>query len=411
MRHSLLWLLCAGALLLAACGEQDDEEEEPKLVSITPGVALAEPTAPTNAAIEPVVAYDGTRTHLVYCQNNGTSIHNVMYTQRVGAGPFSAPAPLFAGSTNDSRRPHCALDSAGTLHVVWIEGTAPNRDVFYATRTSTGVISTAANLSNTVSGDENNPRVHVDVSGRVHVVWEGTSGLTSGIFYRRTVGSVFAAVQTLPFSTSGVSGEMADVGCDSDQHVYVVWAESIGPNRIIRMMRSDDNGATFNNVGAGIAVSGSADKTEPRIACGDLGEVILTFIAQNTSGERGLFVTFTQTGGTFANPGLLFQSTTGGVRSPSIARFEQTDGTRVVMIACNDGAATGGNILVFASRDGGSDWPNTPVDVSAGNSQPATNVTPSVALDDNEVIVAWAAQPAGGGVVRTYTSSSTYGLP
>lgn len=411
MRPTLLWLLCLCALVASACGEQDDEEEDPKLVTITPGVALAEPAAPTAAAIEPAVAYDGTRTHLVYCQNNGTSQHNVVYTQRVGAGVFSAPAPLFPGSTNDSRRPHATLDGAGTLHVVWVEGTAPNRDIFYVTRTSTGVISTAANLTNTVSGDENNPRVHADVAGRVHVVWEGTSGLTSAVFYRRTVGSVFASAVVLPFSTSGISGEMADVGTDADQHVYVVWSESIGPNRVIRMMRSDDNGATFNNINTGIAVGGSSDKTEPRIACGDLGEVILTFVAQNTAGERALFVTHTQTGGTFAGPGQLFLSTTGGVRNPSIARFEQADGQRVVMIAFNDGSVTGGNLLVVASRDGGSSWPNDPVDVSAGNSQPATNITPSVAMDDNEVIVAWAAQPAGGGVVRTYTSSSTYGLP
>lgn len=411
MKAILLWLLCLGALTLAGCGKEEEDKDPPKPVEITPGVALAEPAAPANAAIEPAVAYDGTRVHLVYCQNDGTANHNVVYTQRVGGGAFAAPAPLFPGSTNDSRRPHCALDAAGTLHVVWIEGTAPNRDVFYATRTSTGVISTASNLSNTVSGDENNPRVHADVTGRIHVVWEGTSGLTSAIFYRRTVGSVFAAAQPLPFSTNGVSGEMPDVGADTDQHVYVVWAESVGTNRIIRMMRSDDNGASFANVGAGIAVGGTSDKTEPRIACGDLGDVILTFVAQNTAGDRALFVTYTRSGGTFAGPGQLFSSTTGGVRSPGIARFKQSDGVRVVMIAFNDGAAGGGNILCVASRDGGESWPGSPVDLGAGNSQPTTNRTPAVAMDNNEMVVTWSGQPQGNGMVRTFTSNNTYGLP
>jgi len=411
MRLTLLWLLCLAALLVGACGSPEEDEDKPKPTSITPGVALAEPLASANAAIEPTLAYDGTRVHLVYCQNTGAANHNVVYSQRVGGGPFSAPAPLFPTSTNDSRRPHAVLDSAGTLHVVWVEGTAPNRDVFYVTRSATGVISTESNLSNTVSGDENNPRIHADVTGRIHVVWEGTSGLTSAIFYRRTVGSVFAATQTLPFTTSGISGEMPDVGVDVDQHVYVVWAENVGPNRVIRMMRSDDNGTTFGDINGGIAVGGSADKTEPRIACGDLGEVILTFVAQNMTGERALFVTHTQTGGTFAGPGQLFSSTTGGVRSPSIARFKQSNGDRIVMIAFNDGPAVGGNTLVIASRDGGQNWPNDPVDLSASNSQPATNRTPAVAMDDNEVVVAWAAQPTGGGVVTTFTSSSTYSLP
>ncbi|MBK9973168.1 MAG: hypothetical protein IPP14_00060 [Planctomycetes bacterium] len=414
MRRSLAFVLCLVALVLAGCGAGNDQNDPPKPINITPGVAQAEPIAPTNAAIEPTIAYDGTRTHLVYCQNGGAANHDLMYCQRVGGGTFSAPAALFAASTNDSRRPHCALDSAGNLHVVWVEGTAPNRDIMYCTRSTAGVISSASNLSNTVGQDENNPRIHIDVAGRLHIVWEGSTpppSPTSAAFYCRTVGSVFASPVAMPFGMSGISGEMPDVGTDADQHVYVVWSESVGPNRIIRMMRSDDNGANFNNIGGGTAVGGTADKTEPRIVCGLLGEVVLTFVAQNTAGDRALFGCNTQTGGTFTDPVVLFNSTTGGVRSPSISRFRQSDGVRVIAVAFNDGAAGGGNILVKTSRDGGFSWPGDPVDLSIGNSEPSTNRTPATALDDNELILAWAGQPMGGGVVRSFTSANTYGIP
>lgn len=406
--------LCLGfaMFLLCACGGKDDEADKPKPIVITPGIALGEPAAPTNEAIEPAVAYDGTRVHMVYCQFDGTN-HHVVYTQRLGGGPFSAPAPLYPTSTNDSRRPCVALDSADTLHVVWVEGTAPNREIFYATRTSLGVISNASNLTTTVSQDETNPRIHVDVAGRVHVVWEGATlppNPTSAVFYRRTVGSVFASAQVLPFSTGGISGEMPDVGVDADQHVYIVWSESVGPNRNIRMMRSDDNGAVFNNVGDGIPIAGATDKTEPRITCGTLGQVFMAFVAQDTGGDRGLFATYTLTGGTFVAPGQLFASTTGGVRSPAISSFPQADNERTVVIAFNDGPAGGGNTLAFASRDGGKTW-GDPVDLSVGNAQPATNRTPAIALDDNELVAAWAAQPTGGGVVRAFASTNTYTLP
>lgn len=409
MLRSLPWLLVA--LLVASCGEPDDDPDAEKPIVITPAVAVAEPTAPVNPAVEPALAYDGTRAHLVYCQTDGLGDHNIVYAQRVGAGPFNTPAPLFPASTGDSRRPSVALDSAGTLHVVWVEGTAPNRDIWYLTRNALGSISGASNLSNTAGQDENNPRVHVDVSGRVHAVWEGASGGTSAIFHRRTVGSIFAAAQALPFSANGVSGEMPDVGSDADQHVYVVWSENVGGHRDIRMMRSDDNGASFNNIGNGIAVGGSTDATEPRISCGLLGEVHLAFIAQDSGGDRGLFVTFTLTGGTFGQPLQLFVSTTGGVRTPSIASFLQTGGKRTVMVAFNDGPLAGGNILVRTSRDGGINWAGDPLDLSQGNSQPTTNLTPCIAMDDNELVLSWVGQPQGGGVARTFTSNNTYTIP
>lgn len=414
MRYRLLVLPLF--LLLAACGEQDDDPEADDPVTITPGFALAEPASPAQAAIEPAVAYDGTRIHLVYAQSNGAS-HNLMYCQRVGGGSFSSPAPVYPASAGDSRRPSVWLDGQGTLHIVWVEGMAPNRDIWYATRSNTGVISAASNLSNTAAQDENNPRVHVDASGRVHAVWEGSTlppNPTSAIFYRRTVGSVFASSMVLPFSANGISGEMADVAVDESQLVYVVWSESVGPNRMIRLMRSDDNGASFNNIAngmGGIAVGGTSDKTEPRIVCGKQGHVILAFVAQDTAGERGLFATYTETGGTFATPGQLYFSSTGGVRNPSLAAFTLTSGTRVVALAFNDGPGGGGNILVKSSRNGGATWPGDPLDLSQGNSQPATNQWPSVALDDNEVVLSWVAQPQGGGIARTFTSVNGYTLP
>jgi hypothetical protein len=81
------------------------------------------------------------------------------------------------------------------------------------------------------------------------------------------------------------------------------------------------------------------------------------------------------------------------------------------VVAFNDGALAGGNILVRTSRDGGLTWSGDPRDLSQGNAQPATNITPSITIDDNEIILSWAAQPTGGGVVRTFTSTNTYTIP
>jgi hypothetical protein len=408
------WIALAfvALFLISACGQDPEEEEEVKPIDITPGVAIAEPAAPTNPAVDPAIAYDGTRVHMVYSHNDG-ALYDLMYAQRVGGGTYSAPAAIFPASTGHSRNAHVFLDSADTLHIVWEQGTTPNREIYYATRTSGGIISTAANMTNT-SEDEANPRVHVDGTGRIHIVWEGSTtppNPTTAIFYRRTQGSIFLAATILPKLNGNQPAEMPDLCTDVGNRIYVVWAENNGSSRNIRLVRSDDNGQNFGSVGSGLAEAGTVDMTQPRVQGGLDGEVFLVFIAQDSSGDRALYSKFTRTGGTFDGRVRLLSSETGGLRDPELAAFRQDDDNYTVMVACNDGPAGGGNILVMSSPDNALNWPGDPVNLSQGNSQPATNVSPVLALDDNELIVSWAGQPAGGGVVTTWTSNSNYELP
>lgn len=409
------WLLLAltAALLVTSCAPEEDEEAEVKPITVTPGLAVAEPAASADAAIDPAVAYDGTRVHMVYSQWDGVSQYNLMYTQRIGAGNFTTPASIYPASTGDSLNADVFLDSVGTLHVVWAEGTSPNREIFYATRTSGGTITTPQALT-TTSEDETNPRVHLDSTGRVHVVWEGSTAPpnpTTSIFYRRTQGSVFLSAVVLPKGSGNQPAEMADLCTDQGDRIYVVWSEYNGSSRDIRMVRSDDNGQNFGGVGSGFAATGGVDMTQPRVQGGLDGEVFLVFVGLAVNGDRALFATYTRTGGTFASPGQLLTSATGGIRDPELASYRRPDDNFTLVVTCNDAGVTGGNIVVKTSHDNGENWPGDPVNLSQGNTQPSTNVTPVVALDDNEIIACWVGQPSGGGVVRTWTSSSDYTLP
>jgi hypothetical protein len=418
MTHDRIRLALLGAIaaaLLVACDHNKDEKEL-KPVEITPGIAVAQPTTGTDPAIEPAVAYDGTRVHLVYSQNNGAGRHDLMYVARVGAGPFSNPAPVFPASASDSRNTDVHLDANGTLHIVWEEGTSPNRDIWYATINASGSISTASNLSTTVDQDEANPRVHVDGNGRVHVVWEGSTPPptpTTSIFYRRTQGSIFLATVTLPKApNSNQPAQMPDIATDAGGRIYAVWAEQNGPSRDIRMVRSDDGGMNFGtSQGQDFVVRGTVDMTSPRIVGGKDGEVFLCFVGQDTQGERAVYATYTRTGFSMAQPGQLASSKAGGLREPAIAAYKRNSGEHTVMIAWNDGTAAGGNIVVHASHDSGANYPKSPTNLSQGNTQPATNRRPAIAMDNNELVTAWEGQPQGGGVLKTWTSTSTYKLP
>ncbi|MBX3458791.1 MAG: hypothetical protein KF696_02360 [Planctomycetes bacterium] len=401
--------------LLSGCPSEEEEAADLKPIEITVATATGQPATPTNPAIEPAVAYDGTRVHLVYCQHDGSGNHNLMYTARVGAGSFASPAPLHPASAGDSRKPHCCLDTAGTLHVVWEEGTSPNRDIWYVTINAVGTISTATPLTATPE-DEASPRVHVDASGRVHAVWQGIAtspSPSSAVFYRRTQAGLFLPAVILPKVNAGQPAEMPDITTDAFGRVYAVWAEQNGTSRDIRMVRSDDNGANFGHPpgGTGFVASGSVDLTFPRVAGGKDGEVFLAYLGQDSQGDRAVFATFTQSGYSMASPGQLASSATGGLRDLAIAAFHRGDDKYNVFVAFNDGGPTGGNIVVRASHNNGANFPGKAKDLSQGSTQPASNRLPAIALDDNELIAAWEAQPQGGGVVRIWQSTNSYKLP
>lgn len=401
-------LLLPLTVLLAACGAPEEEGEPGgPAIEVTISAPTAEPTSPVNAAIEPALAYDSTRIHMVYAQTDGVGSHDIVYNSALVGGPFTTPASILVSAGADSRNPQCAFDSTGTLHIVWEEGNAPTRDIFYATRTSGGTI-TSANLTNTGAADESSPRIHIDPSNRVHIVWE--SG--GAVLYRRKTTSFGTAI-TLPHVSGGSTAQSPDVTTDAGERVYVIWSEQIAANRNLRILRSDDNGTNFGEVSSdGLAQRGSVIMTDPRIKGGLDGEVFMVFVGQDTGGDRAIFECRTGTGGAgFSGTQQLYTSTTGGIRSPSLAVFRRSDDNFNIMVAINDGTLTGGNVLLFCSRDNGFHFLGGPHKLSETFCQAGTCTLPVISLDDDDCVAVWMGQPAAGGVVRTFAQINKYTLP
>ncbi len=405
-----LSLLFAGALAVTATACAPDEEaEEPggPAITVTIAAPTAEPLAPVNTAGEPAIAYDSSRIHLVYSQSDALGSYDIMYTSALVGGPYAAPAVVLASPGADSRKPQCSLDSIATLHMVWEEGNAPNREIFYATRTSGGTITTS-NLTNSAGIDESSPRIHVDSANRIHVIWE--SG--GAVLYRRKTVSFSTAI-TLPHVSGGSNAESPDVCTDVGDRVYAMWSEGVAGRRNLRIMRSDDNGANFGEVSVdGLALRGSVIMTEPRIKGGTDGDVYVAFNGQDASGDRAIFHAFTRNGGgSFSTPASLYTSTTGGIRQAGLGVFLRGDGNYTVMVAINDGTLLGGNVLLFCSRDNGEHFVGGPHELSKTACQAGTCSVPVLALDVDDCIAAWMGQPAAGGVVRTFSQINKYALP
>ncbi|MCC6573198.1 MAG: hypothetical protein IT462_05340 [Planctomycetes bacterium] len=409
MRKITVIAFVLAALALAACGPEDDEEEPGgPAIEITIATPVSLPLTPTNPAVDPAAAFDGAKLYVVYAQEDGTGSHDIVFAEQPVGGAFSSPVVVEATGGLDSRNPHCALDSTGTLHIVWEEATGTaNREIHYATRTSAGVI-VSQNLTATASEDEAGPRVYVDKSDRVHIVWESAGD----IWYRRRTTSFQAAVM-LPHTATGTIGNSADVTGDSQDRIYVTWVESIGVNQNLRILRANPGGSFAEVSTDGLAQRGSVIMSQPRLAGGASGQVFLAFIAQDSSGDRALAFCATVDGGaTFSVPSIIYGADAPNIRDPYIAvRSRAGDTNLTIMLAINDGSTAGGNIQLYASRDSGLNFSGGAHNISAIDTTAGQNSAPVIALDDDSLAAAWIGKPAAGGVLRIMTSVSSYALP
>src|SRR5690348_4653848 len=102
-----------------------------------------------------------------------------------------------SNNTGNSLRPRIAVDSTGNINVVWFDDTPGHFDVFFSRSADGGAtFSTPKNLSNDPAG-ASVPLIAVDSSGNINVVWNGNGN--SGIFFSRSSdgGATFSAPKNL----------------------------------------------------------------------------------------------------------------------------------------------------------------------------------------------------------------------
>ena len=136
-------------------------------------------------------------------------------------------------SNSSSSNPSVAMDSNGTVHVVWWELTGSFHDVFYKYRNATTNLWSNVELLTTERlGEITPPEIAVDKAGHVHVVWSeeseyGSSGSDGDIFYKRWNVTVGNWTITEVISTKSVlySCQQAII-TDHCGNVHLAWRDS-----------------------------------------------------------------------------------------------------------------------------------------------------------------------------------------
>src|SRR5581483_3043166 len=149
--------------------------------------------------------------------------------------------------------PEIAVDSCGSVYVVWTNGS----DIAFLTRSDDGgsTFSRPMTISTNV---RNSPQIAIDMNRHVYVGWEDDGFFRTAFFSQSSdAGDTFSA----PVNISGPSsfGGTPLIAVDSGGNIDLFWQGGFQAFNIY-FSRSIDGGATFS---AGVRVSNTSDGAIP----------------------------------------------------------------------------------------------------------------------------------------------------
>jgi len=114
--------------------------------------------------------------------------------------------------------PSLSIDDIGNVHLVWMDSTSGNYEILYSKKGGKGEWSEFINISNT-SGRSSSPKIGIDPSNNLNVVWEEWGGDWVGILYSmRSNNGDWSTPSTITNS-----GQIPDMGIDRNGNIHVIW--------------------------------------------------------------------------------------------------------------------------------------------------------------------------------------------
>jgi hypothetical protein len=179
---------------------------------------------------------------------------------------FTDPVHIAGDGDSPARGPALAVDQEGTIHIAWTIGEDESAGIRYAVSTDQGDTFNAPRIVNESIGHSDAPRIAVDSKGTVHLVYSEGSGYRFTQYQVRYTrkfhdASRFEEPRTVSgrISRQGGGAAFPDLALDNKDNLYLVWElypDSDWYSLGLGFTNSNDSGSGFSEPGT---VPGSAD--------------------------------------------------------------------------------------------------------------------------------------------------------
>jgi len=204
---------------------------------------------------------------------------DIFYKYKPNGGSWTTTEMVSTESTDHSGRPSLMVDGDGTVHVAWEDltdygGSSSERDIFYKYKPNGGSWTTTEVVSTESTSSSWSPSLMVDSDGTVHVAWDdgteyGGSGSDDDIFYKYKLnGSSWITTEVVSTESTDNSW-WPSLMVDVDDTVHVTWQDwtdygGSGSDRDIFYkyktlpFRANAHGPYYGKPGTPVSFTGSA---------------------------------------------------------------------------------------------------------------------------------------------------------
>jgi BNR repeat-like domain len=172
----------------------------------------------------PAIAVDSLgHLHEVW-QDDTPGNFEVYYERSTDGGANWTAGKRLTWTSGESGRPSIAVDSSNHLHLVWRDHSSGNWEIYYKKSTDGGANWSVGKRLTSTAGDSADPDIAVDSTGTLHLVWSCmTSGEGAYLNYRKSPdgGATWEAAQRITWS-SGLPS-LPVIVVDSSDNLHLVW--------------------------------------------------------------------------------------------------------------------------------------------------------------------------------------------
>jgi len=169
----------------------------------------------------------------------------IYYKKSTDGGASWAKSRRLTSNSGTSAVPDMAVDSSGNLHVVWVDLTPGNAEIYYKKSTDGGASWTTSKRLTWTSGNSYAPAVAAGPSGNLHVVWYDETPGNNEIFYKKSTdgGASWTTAKRLTWTADTTA--FPDVAVDPSGNPHVVWEDRTPGNAELYYRKSADAGTNW----------------------------------------------------------------------------------------------------------------------------------------------------------------------
>jgi len=263
-----------------------------------------------------------TRVYVVY-HDNSTDTTQAYMVKSKKAAKFKGSRNITPGDQG-AFAPRVALDSSETVYVVWGDTTGGGRQVMLVRSTDLGeTFNEPLNISRS-PGQAFEPEIAIDSLGVINVAWEDTAPGESVIMFSRSTDGGQTFSDPAQVSQAGGDATEAHVRVDSSNNIHIVWVGNTEVDPQAFYSRSTDGGASFSDP-INLSNRPGRDIHKPFLATHN-GTVYVAYHEEAGSNKQVYLVRSTDGGASFSDPAQVSQASNSTGRAHSTAMIADKRG-------------------------------------------------------------------------------------